>query len=194
VTVCVDTGPSCPWCHQWRYEAFLLLAAVHQTNLLTHLEAALTRSLFAAAPSLRLARLQPATLRRQLVTLLFLQAVGLRRTSDLCGYTVQDLALLTSRSLAYGYRHIERFLAELASVGADAPLTEALARWTASLWEKGAQGRENLVPVFYVDGHRKTVYADSLISRGLIGRTGKVLGCCALVVLHDEGHALLLTW
>jgi len=153
--------------------------------LLTHLEAALTPSLFAAAPSLRLARLQPATLRCQLVTLLFLQAVGLRRTWDLRGYTGQALALLTSRSHAYGYRHTERFLAELASVGADAPLTEALARWTASLWEKGAQGRENLVPVFYVDGHRKTVYADSLIPRGLIGRTGKVLGCRALVVLHD---------
>ncbi len=162
--------------------------------MLTHLEAALTPSLCAAAPSLRLARLQPATLHRQLVTLLFLEAVGLRRTWDLRGYTGQALALLTSRSLAYGYRHTERFLAELASVGADAPLTEALARWTASLWEPGLQGRENPVPVFYVDGHRKTVYADSLIPRGLIGRTGKVLGCRALVVLHDaKGHPLLVT-
>ncbi len=109
-------------------------------------------------------------MRCQLVTLLFLEAVGLRRTWDLRGYTGQALALLTSRSLAYGYRHTERFLAELASVGADAPLTEVLARWSASLWEKGAQGRENPVPVFYVDGHRKAVYADSLIPRGLIGR------------------------
>ncbi len=38
------------------------------------------------------------------------------------------------------------------------------------------QGRENPVPVFYVDGHRKPVYADALIPRGLIGRTGKVPG------------------
>jgi hypothetical protein len=38
------------------------------------------------------------------------------------------------------------------------------------------------------------VYADALIPRGLIGRTGKVLGCRALVVLHDqEGHPLLVT-
>src|SRR6266581_8635458 len=49
--------------------------------------------------------------------------------------------------------------------------------------------KENPVPVFYVDGHRKPVYADALIPRGLIGRTGKILGCRALVVLHDrEGH------
>jgi hypothetical protein len=79
-----------------RCRGLLLLAAAHQTNLLTHLEAALTPSLFAAAPSLRLARLQPATLRRQVVTLLFLQAVGLRRTWDLRSYTGQALALLTS--------------------------------------------------------------------------------------------------
>ncbi len=59
---------------------------------------------------------------------------------------------------------------------------------------RDAQGRENPVPVFYVDGHRKPVYADSLIPRGLIGRTGKILGCRALVVLHDqEGHPLLAT-
>jgi hypothetical protein len=49
-------------------------------------------------------------------------------------------------------------------------------------------------PVFYVDGHRKPVYADALIPRGLVGRTGKVLGCRALVVLHDqEGHPVLVT-
>jgi hypothetical protein len=127
------------------------------------------------------------------LTLLFLEAVWLRRTWDLRGYTGQALALLTGRHRAYGYRHTERFLAELASVGADAPLTEALACWTAALWQKDAR-EENSVPVFYVDGHRKPVYADELIPRGLIGRTGKVLGCRALVVLHDqEGHPLLVT-
>lgn len=110
------------------------------------------------------------------------------------GYSGQTLALLTGRDRAYGYRHTERFLADLARVGADALLTEALARWTASLWEPEVQGREKPVPVFYVDGHRKPVYADSLIPRGLIGRTGKILGCRALVVLHDqEGHLLLAT-
>lgn len=132
-------------------------------------------------------------MRYLLLTLLFLQAVGLQRTWDLRGYSGQALALLTSRDRAYGYRHTERFLAELACVGADGFLTEALAHWTASLWV-GLQGRESHVPVFYVDGHRKPVYAGSLIPRGLIGRTGKVLGCRALVVLHDqEGHLLLAT-
>jgi hypothetical protein len=133
-------------------------------------------------------------LRGQLLTLLFLEAVGLRRTWDLRGYSGQALALLTGRDRAYGYRHTERFLAELASIGADASLTEALARWTASLWEKDAQGRVCPASVFYVDGHRKPVHADALIPRGLIGRTGKILGCRALVVLHDqEGHLLLAT-
>jgi len=35
------------------------------------------------------------------------------------------------------------------------------------------------------------VYTQPLIPRGLIGRTGKILGCRALVLLHDElGHPL----
>jgi hypothetical protein len=42
-----------------------------------------------------------------MLTLLFLEAVGLRRTWDLRGYTGQALALLTGRRLVYGYRHIE---------------------------------------------------------------------------------------
>ena len=76
-------------------------------------------------------------------------------------YTGQALALLTGRRRAYGYRHSERFLAELARSGADVPLTEALARWTAALWLSKQEGRENAAPVFYVDGHRKPVYADA---------------------------------
>jgi len=120
--------------------------------------------------------------------------VGLRRTWDLRSYSGQALALLTGRRLAYGYRHTERFLAELAKVGGDAPLTEALASWTAALW-KPQPGRASAPSsVFYVDGHRKAVYADRLIPRGLVGRLDKVLGCRALVVLHDqEGHPLLVT-
>jgi hypothetical protein len=169
-------------------------AFAHQTELLPHLESALSPNLLSTVPSLRLAHSQPATLRSQLLTLLFLEAVGLRRTWDLRGYTGQALALLTGRHRAYGYRHTERFLAELAKVGADVPLTEALAHWTATLWEQEPQERENAAPAFYVDGHRKPVYADALIPRGLIGRTGKILGCRDLVVLHDqEGHPLLVT-
>jgi len=134
------------------------------------------------------------TLHHQVWTLLFLEAVGLRRTWDLRGYTGQALALLTGRCLAYSYRHTERFLADLAKTGADEALTEALANWTATLWRPPSHRADAPAPAFYIDGHRKPVYADALIPRGLIGRTGKVLGCRALVVLHDqEGHPLLVT-
>jgi hypothetical protein len=171
----------------------LLLAAAQETELLSCLETSLTPNLSTAALARRVARSRPATLRCLLLTLLFLQAAGLKRTWDLRDYTGEALALLTGRHRAYGYCHTERFLAELASIGADAPLTEALARWTASLWKLEPQGRRCPVPIFYVDGHRKAVYADALIPRGLIGRTGKVLGCRALVVLHDQkGHPLLV--
>jgi len=81
-----------------------LLAAVQQTGLLTSLETALSPSLLTADPSLRLAHSQPATLRSQLLTLLFLEAVGLQRTWNLRGYTGQALALLTGRHQALGYR------------------------------------------------------------------------------------------
>ena len=152
--------------------SLLLLAGASETALLSSLKTALTSNLSTADPSLRIARSQLVTLQCLLLTLLFLQAVGLRRTWDLRGYTGKTLALLTGRHQAYGYRHTERFLAELASIGADTHFTEALARWTASLWKPETRG-ELSVPVFYVDGHRKPVYADALIPRGLIGRTGK---------------------
>jgi transposase len=43
-------------------------------------------------------------------------------------------------------------------------------------------------------GHRKPVYSEALIPRGLVGRLSTVLGCRALVLLHDEdGHPLLAT-
>jgi len=36
------------------------------------------------------------------------------------------------------------------------------------------------------------VYTEVSIPRGLIGRTGKILGCRALILLHDSaGHPLL---
>src|SRR5207244_8569420 len=86
------------------------------------------------------------------------------------------------------------FLTEVAAVGADEILTEALAVWTARLWKPSLRAAGDPVPVFYIDGHRKAVYADHLIPRGLVGRQGKVLGCRALVVLHDqEGHPLFVS-
>jgi len=48
--------------------------------------------------------------------------------------------------------------------------------------------------VFYVDGHRKPVYSDALLPRGLVGRLGTVLGCRSLTLIHDAaGHPLLAT-
>jgi len=133
------------------------------------------------------------TLRALLLTLLFLTAVGLRRTWDLRSYTGDALALLTGRVWAYGYRHVERFLAWLARAGAADRLTDALARWTTQLWQPAASMA--VTPAYYsIDGHRKPVYTDERIPRGLIGRTGAIEGCRALVLLHDaQGHLLLAT-
>jgi hypothetical protein len=134
--------------------------------------------------------------RRQLVlTLLFLNGCGLHRTRDLRGYTGGALGLLTGRLRAYGYCHTERFLSQLARTDGAEALTTALASWTAHLWDaSGEDAGEELAPCFYIDGHRKPVYADCLLPRGLIGRSGKVLSCRALVLLHDEqGHPRLAT-
>jgi hypothetical protein len=137
-----------------------------------------------------------ATIRALLLTLLFLTAVGLRRTWDLRSYTGDALALLTGRVWAYGYRHTERFLVWLARTGAADPLTDALACWTTQLWSPAAaMTAAPAAPVYYyIDGHRKPVYSDDRIPRGLIGRTGAIEGCRALVLLHDaQGHPLLAT-
>jgi hypothetical protein len=124
-----------------------------------------------------------------LLTLLFLPAVGLHRFWELRSYTGQELALLTGRAHPYSYRHTERFLLQLSSAQADQALTKALARWTTTLWQVKTRSQEASSPHFYVDGHRKAVYTDTLIPRGLIGNSGKILGCRALTLLHDDqGH------
>jgi hypothetical protein len=147
-----------------------------------------------ALPSSRLAHSTRASRRRLVLTLLFLGAVGLRRTWDLRGYTGAGLALLTGRKRASSYRHTERFLSEVAQAGGAETLTDTLAAWTTRLWKPAAEDCEASVPVSYLDGHRKPVYSDCLIPRGVIGRTGKVLGCRTLFLLHDaQGHPLLAT-
>ena len=157
--------------------------------------AALEEALPTGAPAPpRLARTRPKTRRQSLLTLLFLPVVGLRRTCDLRHYTGDALALLTGRRRAYGFWWGERFLSEVARAGGAEALTDALAAWTAKLWLPDTTAPDDPVPAFYVDGHKKPVYSDHLIPRGLIGRTGKVLGCRALVLLHDAaGHPLLAT-
>jgi hypothetical protein len=129
-----------------------------------------------------------------LLTLLFLNAVGLHRPWDLRTYTGSALGLLTGRPQPYSYRHVERFLRILTIANADEAFTVALAQWTSALWQVKARSQEATSPQVYVDGHRKAVYTETLIPRGLIGNSGKILGCRALVLLHDDqGHPLLAT-
>jgi len=171
----------------------LLLAAASETGLLTRLSEALPTEVIPARPPL--ADSSAAVHQRLLLTLLFLGAVGLHRTWDLRSYTGDGLALLTGRQRAYGYRYTESFLSQMAHAGGAERLTDSLARWTTDLWHAGAEdsdGRRSLT--CYVDGHHKPVYSDVLLPRGLIGRLGVILGCRALVLLHDEyGHPLLAT-
>jgi hypothetical protein len=135
-----------------------------------------------------------------LLTLLFLGAVGLSRTWDLRSYTADGLALLTGRARAYGYRYTEAFLSQVARTDGAERFTDALACWATRLWHstgepeetEGSEPPHSLTG--YVDGHRKPVYSDMLLPRGLIGRLGVVLGCRALLLLHDEhGHPLFVT-
>ena len=86
-------------------------------------------------------------------------------------------------------------MSQVAHAGGAERLTDTLARWTTDLWHAEAEGSDGCRSLTcYVDGHRKPVYSDVLIPRGLIGRLGVILGCRALVLLHDEhGHPLLAT-
>ncbi len=172
----------------------LLLVAAHETALLSQLEAAVLasqdNSKVPQPPAQRLS--QPQL--NLLLTLVFLNAVGLQRPWDLRTYTGSELGLLTGRPQPYSYRHVERFLRILATANADEAFTAALARWTSTLWQVKARSQGAPSPHVYVDGHRKPVYTDTLIPRGLIGNSGKILGCRTLVLLHDDqGHPLLAT-
>ncbi len=154
----------------WRDGAggLLLLAAVHETGLLPALDTAVLRADGPVAPS------HATGTRALLLTLLFLNAVGLRRTWDLRGYAGDGLALLTGRGRAYGYRHAEHVLSDLARAGSADPLTDALATWTTTLWRPrpSPTSVDTPPPIFYIDGHRKPVYSDRLIPRGLVARRG----------------------
>jgi hypothetical protein len=171
----------------------LLLAAATETGLLTQLENALPRD--ATSPRPPLAGSSAVVRRRLLLTILFLGAVGLHRTWDLRSYTGEGLARLSGRKRAYGYHYTEAFLSQVAHADGAESLTDALARWTTDLWHPEAEDPDGIRSLAcYVDGHRKPVYSDVLLPRGLIGRLGVILGCRALVLLHDEhGHPLLLT-
>ena len=130
---------------EWQEGAggLLLLAAAHETRLLSHLEEVLPikqQSVSVLQPSpQRLLHPQQSLL----LTLLFLPVVGLHRFWDLRSYTGQELALLTGRAHPYSYRHTERFLLQLSSAQADQALTKALARWTTTLSGFQPKGEED---------------------------------------------------
>ena len=122
-----------------------------------------------------------------LQTLLFMPAVQVYRSYDLRSYSGDGLALLSERSRAFGYVHSERFLSQLARSGASETSTDQLSAWSSDLWH------HNEDTVYYVDGHHKPVHSGVRLPRGLIGRTGKILECRALTLLHDEqGHPLMV--
>lgn len=150
-----------------------MLAAATETGLLTQLEQALPPSPVPPKPLCLPLAASPAVRQRLLLTLLFLGTVGLSRTWDLRGYTADGLALLTGRMRAYGYRYTEAFLSQLARADGAERFTDALASWTTHLWHStedtgGAEHPSALTG--YIDGHRKPVYGEVLIPRGLIGR------------------------
>ena len=153
----------------------LLLAAAHETALLSQLEEALPMKQQISCVSQPSPHQLFPPQRSLLLTLLFLPAVGLHRFWDLCGYTGRELALLSGRSHPYSYRHTERFLLRLSELNGDQTLTEALARWTASLWYAEDATLETSSSHFYLDGHRKPVYTQTLIPRRRIGNSGKIL-------------------
>ena len=172
----------------------LLLAAATETDLLPQLEQALPTALDPACPPLA----SSSVVRRHLLlTVLFLSAVGLQRTWDLRGYTADGLALLTGRTRAYGYRYTEAFLSQVICADGAERFTNALACWATQLWhltENTGEAEQPHTLTCYVDGHRKPVYSEMLLPRGLIGRLGVILGCRALLLLHDEqGHPLFVT-
>lgn len=174
--------------------SLLLLAAAQQTGLLEMLVKAVM-----GLADLTMAGRRPtsAVVDRLLRTLLFLPVAGLARTWDLRSYTGTMLAILSGRPYAYSQGYTEQFLARLARTKAAECLTEPIARWTWSLWQKEQPppAQTSTPAVFYVDGHRKPVYSAVLVPRGPVGRLdGKILGCRELVLLHDaRGHPLLAT-
>ena len=188
----------------------MLLAAAHQTGLLASLDTALLEGIQVSLKegSHRLSHTRASTRQRLLATLLFLPVASLARPWELRSYTGKLLALLSNRAArAYSYPHTERFLAQVAKLNCDRPLSQTLARWTTQLWHgeyltnptlAGTTSPLDTQPavakLFYVDGHHKPVYSDKLLPRGMVGKFGKILGCRGLTLLHDEkGHPLLVT-
>ena len=117
-----------------------------------------------------LAHLSCASRRMLVLTLLFLGVVGLRRTWDLRGYTGDALALLSGRKRAYGYFHTERLLSQMAQANGAGNLDRCACSLDSSALAPASTRTLAQSATFYIDGHRKPVYTEALIPRGLVGR------------------------
>jgi hypothetical protein len=135
-----DSGPEPEPVWQDGAGSLLLLAAAHETGLISAFQMALPT----AAPTTRFGRMGHAVLRALLLTLRFLPVAGLRRTWDLRSYTGDTLALLTGRGWAYGYRHVEHFLA-----GSPVPVPPLASpmRWPAGRRSSGIPPPRNRPPL-----------------------------------------------
>ena len=163
----------------------MLLAGAQATGLLSVLAQIVPES--REQMPQRLANSGEVSRQHLLQTLLFMPVADVFRPYDLRSYSGDSLSLLSNRSRAFGYVNTERFLSQLARVDADEEATRVLSAWISGLWE------HDEATVYYVDGHRKPVYSDVRLPRGLIGRTGQILGARALTLLHDDqGHPLLV--
>lgn len=164
--------------------SLILLAAAQNTALLEALSKGLP---VAQAADTRLAHQRESTKKQMLATVLFMPVAKIFRAWQLRSYTAEQLARLSGREKAYGYRTIERFVGEVAAAGGSEGLTEQVVHWGYNLWHTKGEPPDT----YYVDGHHKAVYSDKLIPRGLVGRLDKVLGCRGLVGLDDaQGHPL----
>jgi len=136
----------------------LLLAAAQQTGLLE----VLVTAVMGLADLTLAGRRRPTSVEvdRLLRTLLFLPVAGLARTWDLRSYTATMVAILSGRPYAYSQGYTEQFLARLARTKAAECLTETIAKWTWSLWQKeqSPPDQNDRPAVFYMDGHRKPVH------------------------------------
>lgn len=137
--------------------SLLLLAAAQETGLVDALRAALPAAL--PADNHRRDYQTPTSRQALILTLLFLGAVGLRRTWDLRGYTGDALALLAGRGRAYGYCHVERFLAAVARAGGAETVTDGVTAWAARLWSPSHRTVGEPPPAYYRPPDKDLHYA-----------------------------------
>lgn len=127
------------------------------------------------------------TLLRYIRTLYFLPAFDMERPIELDDYKGKTLGAITSPDRRHaGYRTTDRFLRELASLGAGTDMSLSL----AGCYYKTFYGIEEM-PI-YVDGHFKAVWTLKNVPRGIHGMMDRVMPGLKQVFLNgQDGHPLL---